>query len=348
MRIAIDVSPLSSGHKVRGVGFYLKNLLTALRKYQPQHEYIEFTGKAIPANADIIHYPYFDPFFLTLPFFSKKPTVVTVHDLTPLVLHHLFPVGLKGMLKWRLQRLALRNVSRIITDSLASKKNIQQLVGMVPSKVDAVYLAAGEHFGKLDKAAIDAVNKKYNLPQVFALYVGDITPNKNILRLLQACMQIHVPLVIAGKVFTDTSIDVSHPWVQELVDVREIAKKHPDSVHLLGFVGDEDLVALYNAASVFVMPSLYEGFGLPVVEAFSCGTPVICSNKGSLEEVAGNAALLVDPLDVGEIARGVEKVIKDKKLAQELSKKGLERAKDFSWEKTAEATITSYQKALSS
>lgn len=348
MKIAIDISPLSSGHSVRGVGFYLKNLLAALKKYHPEHEYMEFTGSGIPQNADIIHYPYFDPFFLHLPFFSNKPVVVTVHDLTPLVLHNLFPVGLKGMLKWRMQCLALKNVSRIITDSIASKKDIEHFVGMQSTKIDAIYLAAGEHFGKRSKAVVDKVRKKYNLPQAFALYVGDVTPNKNILRLLQACIQIHVPLVIVGKVFTDLSIDTSHSWLQELVDVREIAEKHKDLVQLLGFVADEDLVTIYNSASVFVMPSLYEGFGLPICEAFACGTPVVCSDKGSLPEIAGNAALLVDPLNVGEIAKAIEKVIKNQKIGQELSEKGMQQVKNFSWQKTADATVASYKKVLSS
>lgn len=271
MKVAIDVSPLSSGHKVRGVGFYLKNLLVALKKYHPEHEYMEFTGSKIPKDADIIHYPYFDPFFLTLPHFSSKKVVVTVHDLTPLVLRELFPVGLKGMLKWRLQRLALLRVSRIITDSVSSKNDIVRLSGVKASRVDAVHLAAGEHFEKKSQAVRDAVKKKYKLPEKFAFYVGDVTPNKNILRLVQACIQTHTPLVIAGKVFTDTTVDTTHPWTRELEDVREIAAKHTEVINLLGFVSDEDLVALYNAASVFVMPSLYEGFGLPVVEAFSCG-----------------------------------------------------------------------------
>lgn len=348
MKIALDVSPLSSMSKVRGVGFYLKNLLNALKKYHPEHEYIEFTGSRIPKNADIVHYPYFDPFFLTLPHFSSKKVVVTVHDLTPLVLHELFPVGLKGMLAWRLQRLALLRVSRIITDSVSSKNDIVRLAGVKASRVDSVYLAAGEHFEKKPKAVSDAIKKKYRLPEKFAFYVGDVTPNKNILRLVQACMQTQTPLVIAGKVFTDTSVDMTHPWTKELEDVREIAEKHTEIIYLLGFVSDEDLIALYNAASVFVMPSLYEGFGLPVVEAFSCGTPVVCSDNGSLKEVAGDAAYTINPLDVSDIASAIQKVLLDTTFAEKLSKKGLERAKNFSWKNTADETISSYQNAYTS
>lgn len=348
MKVAIDTSPLSSGHKIRGVGFYLKNLLAALKKYHPEHEYLEFPDAKIPKDADIIHYPYFDPFFNTLPFFSKKPTVVTVHDLTPLVLHQLFPVGLKGMLTWRLQRLALLRVKRVITDSLASKEDVARLAGLESSKIDSIYLAAGEQFKKVSKIIVDKVKEKYHLPKTFVLYVGDVTPNKNILRLVKACMQINIPLVIAGKVFTDTSVVATHPWTKELGDIREIADTYPKKVSLLGFVPDDDLVALYNSANVFAMPSLYEGFGLPVVEAFSCGTPVVCSDKGSLKEVAGNAASIIDPFSISDIANALEKVVSDAAFAKKLSAKGLERVKMFSWEKTADKTAQSYEKALTS
>ncbi|HSD98836.1 MAG TPA: glycosyltransferase family 1 protein [Patescibacteria group bacterium] len=346
MRIAVDVSPLTTGHKVRGIGFYVKNLLTALKRYYPEHEYIEFTGNAVPKNADIVHYPYFDPFSLTLSFFSSKPTVVTVHDLTPLVLHQLFPVGLKGMLAWRLQRLALLRVSRVITDSVASKNDIEHYVGLLASKIDVVHLAAGEHFGQQAKSTIEKVKKKYNLPKEFVLYVGDVTPNKNVARLVNACLQARMALVIAGSVFTDAKANITHPWTKDLKKVRKIVRENGDTIRLLGFVPDTDLSALYGAASVFALPSLYEGFGLPVVEAFACGTPVVCSDKGSLKEVAGEAALIIDPYSIESIAGGIKKVIGDKKLAATMSQKGLQRAKEFTWGKAAQHTINAYKKVI--
>lgn len=123
MKIAIDVSPLESGHKVRGVGFYLSNLLDSLNTYFPQHTYHQIKrGEKVPTDADVIHYPYFDPFFITLPLKFSKPTVITIHDLTPLKFPTLFPAGKKGRFKWEIQKRLVKKASRIITDSHNSKK----------------------------------------------------------------------------------------------------------------------------------------------------------------------------------------------------------------------------------
>src|ERR1700757_4470940 len=150
MKIAIDVSPLQSGHKVRGVGFYLTYLKKALLKFYPEHEYSFFQkGEAISNSVDIVHYPYFDPFFLTLPFFKKYKTVVTVHDLTPLVFPEHFPAGLKGNMNWQIQRFNLRKTNGILTDSNASKRDIERIVGVSDEKVSVAYLAGSEEFKKI-------------------------------------------------------------------------------------------------------------------------------------------------------------------------------------------------------
>ncbi len=341
MKVAIDVSPLTSGHKVRGVGFYLKHLLDALKTYYPEHEYVEFTDH-VPANVGIVHYPYFDPFSFTLSFFGRKKTVVTIHDLTPFVMPTSFPIGIKGKLQWFLQQLAIKKVNSIITDSKASKKDIEKILTIPSSRIHVVYLAAGKQFRVIhDKKMLFSALQKYHLPTRFALYVGDGTPNKNVLRLVQAALRTHIPLVIAGKVFTDaTSV---HPWAKDIREVQNLARANPEKIVLLGFVPDEELVALYNRASVFVMPSLSEGFGLPILEAMACGCPVVASSKGSLPEVAGNAAFLIDPYSTEEIAKAIEKVVGDSKLAKTLTVKGLEQAKKFSWKKTADATIEVYK-----
>ena len=347
MKAAIDVSPLTSGHKVRGVGFYLKHLLSALKTYHPEHEYVEFTKK-VPI-ADVVHYPYFDLFSRTLPLFPSKKTVVTIHDVTPLILSDLFPVGIKGQVQFFLQKKLVGKVGRVITDSKSSKKDIEKYLGISASKIDVAYLAAGENFKQINNQQLfRSVAVKYHLPNRFALYVGDATPNKNVLRLAQAAVSTHTPLVIAGKVFTDETVVISHPWTKEIAEVRKLAKMHPEKIFLLGFVSDEELVALYNMAKVFIMPSLYEGFGLPVVEAFACGCPVISTDKGSLKEVVSDAALLIDPYDVDAMAHAIEKVVGDTKLAKSLQAKGLVQLKHFSWKKTADATVSSYEKALSS
>lgn len=348
MKVAIDVSPLTSGHKVRGVGFYLKHLLSALKTYHPEHEYVEFTKK-VPSDVDVVHYPYFDLFSRTLPFFSGKKTIVTIHDVTPLVLSDLFPVGIKGKAHLLLQKKLVQKVGRILTDSVSSKKDIEKMLGIPAPRIDVAHLAAGENFQHINNQELfRSVAAKYHLPTRFALYVGDATPNKNVLRLAQAAVSTHTPLVIAGKVFTDETVDASHPWTKEIGEVRKLAKMHPEKILLLGFVSDEELVALYNMAKVFVMPSLYEGFGLPVVEAFACGCPVIASDKGSLKEVAGSAAYIIDPYSVNDMAHAIEKVVGDTKFAKSLATKGLQQAKHFSWKKTADATVLSYEKAFSS
>ncbi len=345
MKIAIDISPLSSGHKVRGVGFYLEHLKKALLKYFPQHEYIFFTQQnEVPEDLDVLHYPYFDPFFLTLPFARKHKTVVTVHDLTPLVFPREFPVGIKGTLKWRLQRLSLKNVDGILADSFASKKDIERLAGIQPKKIDVAYLAAGEEFRQIqDLIFKKQVIEKYGLPEKFALYVGDVTPNKNLPRIVEACLKETIPLVMVGKALAQESFDRKNPWNKDLVTVKKLIKNEKN-IFVLGFVTSEELVALYNSATVCVMPSLYEGFGLPIVEAMACGCPVIASHGGSLKEVAGNSAFIVNPENIESIAGGLRTVFDSEIRQRELREKGLVVAGSFSWEKTAQETLKMYEK----
>lgn len=353
MNVGIDNSPLVSSHKlahkIRGTGFYTKNLIDALIKYHPEHNYILFTqGSKITEKIDVYHYPYFEPFFISLPYIKPGKTIVTVHDLTPLVFPGLFPVGLRGKLKYRMQRFLAKKSDAIITDSESSKTDIEHFFKMSSSQVFSVPLAAAAHFEKqsISKTARDLILKKYDLPEKFVLYVGDATPNKNLKRLVMALKSINVPLVMVGGALAKKDIEVSHPWNTELRFVQEEAQGNKN-IQLLGFVDDNDLVSLYNLATLFVFPSLYEGFGLPVLEAAACGCPVVTSSKGSLEEVMGNAALYVDPTSQDEIADMVQKLYNDRKLQEEYAKKGILRAKEFSWEKTADNTVKVYEKIYS-
>ena len=151
MKIAIDVSPLQTEHKVRGVGFYLEHLKSALVKYHSENKYIFFVrGEKLPEDIDLIHFPYFEPFFLALPLYKKFKTVVTVHDLTPIVFNQNFPRGIKGEIKWQMQKFSLRKSNRIITDSNCSKNDIVKYVGINRDLIDVVYLAAGEKFKKME------------------------------------------------------------------------------------------------------------------------------------------------------------------------------------------------------
>lgn len=344
MKIAIDVSPLQNDNKVRGVGFYLEHLKNSLVKYFPQNDYVFFQrGEKLPSDISLVHFPYFEPFFLALPVYSKFKTVVTVHDLTPIIFPKSFPRGIKGEIKWQMQKFSLRKANRIITDSQNSKNDVIKLAGVKESRVKVVYLSAGENFRRLKIENLKfKIAQKYSLPERFVLYVGDVTPNKNLPRLLDAVKELKIPLVMIGKSLVNENYDKTNPWNQDLNRVNELANGDSNIIRL-GFVPDEDLVAIYNMATVFCMPSFYEGFGLPILEAQACGCPVITTKEGSLKEVAGNSAFFVDAYDVESIKKGIEKVYSDSNLQKELSEKGMENAKKFSWKVTAENTLKVYK-----
>lgn len=345
MKIAIDASPLQTGHKVRGVGFYLEHLKNSLVKYFPQNEYIFFQrGEKLPEDVNLIHFPYFEPFFLALPIYNKFKTVVTVHDLTPIIFPKSFPRGIKGQIKWQMQKFSLRKANRVITDSQNSKDDVIKYAGVKESKVKVVYLAAGENFRvlKSDDKILGKAQKAYNLPKKFILYVGDVTPNKNLPRLLDAVKELKIPLVMIGKSLVNKDYDKTNPWNLDLNRVNELALGDENIIRL-GFVPDEDLVAIYNLATVFCMPSFYEGFGLPILEAQACGCPVITTKEGSLKEVAGDSAYFVDAFNVESIKEGIQKVYSDESLQKELKEKGIENSKKFSWKKTAEKTLEVYK-----
>lgn len=346
MKIAFDISPLRTGHKVRGVGFYIENLKNALKLYCPQHSYFFFAKKdEMPDDIDLIHIPYMDPFFLTLPLKKRKKTIVTIHDLIPLLFPNHFPPGFAGSLKWAMQKLLIKQIDAIITDSFCSKKDVAKLISYNERKIYPVHLAAQNDFKKISIDRRDKLEflKKFNLPESFALYVGDITWNKNVPRLTHAARRIKVPLVIVGSNIADKNFDKSNPWNKDRVLFHKLIE-NDQSIHQLGFVSTEHLALLYNLASVFVFPSFYEGFGLPVLEAMSCGCPVITTKEGSLPEVCGEAAYFVDPSSIEKISEAIKTVFFDQKIKTDLSKRGLERSKEFSWEKTAKETVKVYEK----
>ena len=347
MKIALNISPLESGHKVRGTGFYVKHLKDAFLKYFPENEYTFFSDfKNPPLHQDVIHYPYFDPFFLTLPFINSSPIIITVHDLTPLVFPKYFPSGLKGKVKWQVQKMILKRSSAVITDSMSSKKDIHQIAGVDPDKISVIYLAAGEEFYSAPKNESSYINirSKYNLPEEYALYVGDVTWNKNLPRLISAAIKTKIPLVMVGKALVDENISSKDPWSKDLITVRKLMNSQKTIIPL-GFVPSEDLAELYRHASMMVLPSVYEGFGLGVLEAMQSGCPVVTTKEGSLYEVGGDAAFYIDPYDTDSISNGLRKVFNDKNLQKDLSVKGVSQAKKFSWRKTAQDTISVYRKA---
>ncbi len=347
MKILIDISPIRSKSKKRGIGFYTKHLVASLRKYDKANTYQLFIGKEkIPPKTDLVHYPYFDFFYLTLPLVKKTKTIVTVHDATPLVFPKKFPKGIKGLIKYKIQKTSLKRTDAVITDSHCSKRDIVKFLDYPKEKIFVIPLAPSENFKRIkDQSQLEAVRKKYKLPKKFILYVGDANWNKNLLNLTKACRKLKIPLVLVGQTFILKKFNRSHFENQSLVEVQKQIKKHKN-IFAPGFVKAKDLVLLYNLATVYCQPSYYEGFGLPVLEAMRCGCPVVCSQTPSLPEVAGDAAYYFNPYSKNSLCKSLKKCLDDKNLARKLSILGEKQAKKFSLRKTALETSRVYQKVL--
>ncbi len=341
MLVAFNTSPINDLNRVRGVGTYTANILGELKKNK-EITILPFE-KTLPANVDIIHYPYFDLFFHTLPIKSKVKKVVTIHDVIPLVFPDHFPHGLKGNLNLFFQKMALKNVDAVICDSKTSKKDIVDKLNYPEKKIHVVYLAAGNFFKKIsDSKEMSSVIEKYNLPQKFVLYVGDINWNKNITNLLEAIKIAKVNLVMVGKTIADETTAQSKEITSQIKKIGIESK-----VLKIGFVQNSDLVTIYNLAQVTLTPSQYEGFGLPVLESMACGTPVICSNNSSLAEIAPPQAILCNPDNPNDIAQKITKVFNlPQKTKDLLSKKLIAHAAKFTWQKTAQETIAVYKHVL--
>lgn len=345
MKIAFNNFPLQSGHQARGIGSYTRNLLTELKKNHSL-EIQEFNNLSEVKEADLVHYPYFDLFQHSLPIEKKFPTVITIHDVTPLVFPNHYPVGPRGIINLLLQKLSLKNVKAIITDSEASKKDLIKYLKINPEIIFPIYLAALPSFKKInDPKLLSIVAVKYFLPKSYVLYFGDVNWNKNLSNLTTASILANVDVVLAGKSFEETN-HLDHP---ELKNFADFLKNYKDNskVHILGYVPEEDLVSLINLAKAVLLPSLYEGFGLPILEAQSCGTPVITSKISSMPEVAGKGAVLVDPYDVKEMAQAILNILNNSKQYASLIKNGFENIAQFSWPKTVEKTVMVYRYASS-
>lgn len=331
IKVGFVTTPLKDANAIRGVGFYTARLLRELKiqssKFKIEIIEIKNDYELGTMNYELIHYPFFDLFYHTLPIFKKVPTVVTIHDVIPLEFPSHYPPGLRGWFNLRLQKLALSGVQRIIADSYASVKSIHKYLGAPHDKLKLVYLAADEKFKRIK------AKNKYKLPSIFVLYVGDVNWNKNIPNLVKACEQLNYPLVIVGKLAAEVEkLDLNH------VELRHLRGIDWSKVIRLGFVPTNDLVAIYNLAKVYCQPSFAEGFGLPVLEAMACGTPVACSNTSSLPEIAGENAIYFDPYDIKSMSQAIIKA-----MNHELSTVNLSR---FSWEQTARQTLRIYQEVL--
>jgi glycosyltransferase involved in cell wall biosynthesis len=330
--IAIDSGPLVSGDSVRGIGVYTRELLKALKMDGVDLSHADLY------KYEVVHFTRFNPFNICLPFHKPNKTkfVLTIYDLIPLIYPEHYPPGVKGWINWQVNKFLIkRNVDAIITISETSKKDICRFLGVSSNKVHVIYLAPRSIFRKFE------ITKYGELPDHFVLYVGDVNFNKNIPLLVRSCKLANIPLVICGK---------------QAANIEKSNLNHPELVHLknidwsgvirLGFVSDEDLVKIYNLADIYIQPSFYEGFGLPILEANAVGVPVICAKSQALVEIAENSALFSDPKDPKDFATKIKLLMKDQNLRKTLIQKGLENAKKYSWQKTAEETNGVYQRLI--
>lgn len=356
IKIAIDISPTEDANSVRGIGYYTKNLVDALHQeinINPNYKDLSIdlikNSTLDIRNYNLIHYPYFDPFKLTLLSNKNTPTVITVHDLIPRQFKSHFPVGIKGEIKWFIQKNKLKKVSQIITVSNYSKNIIHQLTKFPLSKITVTYLAADNSFKiNIDPKKLEEIKNKYKLPNKFILYVGDINWNKNIPNLVKACLKNKYPLVIVGSTAVKKDIPI-HPWTKDLRWLQAKAQKykHSNALILTGFVPDNDLPLIYNLSTVYCQPSFAEGFGLPLVQAMQSGTPVAFSQDTCLPEIMENVGLSFNPRSVRHISEILKKYWNDSKLKDNQRSLGIKRSKNFNWKFTARQTLSVYSKILS-
>ena len=357
MRIGIDARKLRD----YGIGTYVRNLLRQLTRLDGADDYVVFCRDgdfetvsalgphikpvreeagsyslreqfAIPIDVrregiELFHAPHY-----VLPPLTLCRSVVTIHDC----IHLRFPQYLPNRLGYAYARAqmwsATHRAARVMTVSEASKRDILRYFRVAESRIDVIYNAIDDRFWQApDPEEIDRVRQRYQLDAPFVLYAGNIKPHKNLERLIEA---FH--LLRQDATFKDVRLLIIGDEISKYASLRRAVHRHKLHKHVrfFGFVPDRTLAALYRLADVFVFPSLYEGFGLPPLEAMASGTPVITSNVSSLPEVVGDAAVMIDPYEPAAIADAMQRVLSDEALRADLRRRGLARAREFSWERS--------------
>lgn len=357
------------GAKITGIGRYTTNLIESI-VHTPGNEYFAINDSHFKKvhNLDLLatrdnkivriaHNMFILPFHIRkykfdiihgttswLPFFSSgAKEVITIHDLTPLLFPHLHTTDAVLRFGCFLRQMAKRS-RLVLADSENTRRDIISCLRIKPEKVRTIHLGVEhERFREIgDDAVLGAVRKKYALPEEFLLYLGTIEPRKNIAGLLRAykmaLSKSKLPmLVLAGQK------GWGYEEVFSILGNDAVLRK---TVRYLDYVDDVDIPALYNMAEAFIYPSFYEGFGLPVLEAMACGTPVITSNRSSLPEVVGGAGIMLDPGNEQAMADAISWLADDESLRKDLSRKGMKQASLFSWDKTAKETLSAYEYVL--
>jgi glycosyltransferase involved in cell wall biosynthesis len=304
-------------------------------------EQITFPRACWTLGIDLAHVPYFGS-----PLAPSVPTIVTIHDLIPMILPE-YRGGFLVRLYTSLVAAAASQAKIILADSEASRRDIVRKLGLPVEQVRVVYLAPAPNFQPAETwQQLVEIKKKYNLPENFVLYLGGYDVRKNVSALLHAYTWVSAtlgdqyPLVLAGRMpKTDTTF-----FPDPLRIARELGIA--DSVVTPGWIAEEDRPLLYAAATVFVYPSRYEGFGLPVLEAMACGVPVVTTNAASIPELAGPAAFQLDPNDTKHMAAPIIRLCTEEESRDAMIERGFAQVEKFSWAKTAEETLRAYREVV--
>jgi glycosyltransferase involved in cell wall biosynthesis len=287
------------------------------------------------ANVDICHFTNFDA-----PLISRVPSVVTVHDVSLLIAPHMHPAR-RVLTLAPLMRVAARRAQAVACGTESARREAIRYLHLDPARVHVLGNGVSDEFRLVDEAVVAEACARFGVEPGFVLFIGTIEPRKNLTRLALAFAKLRRDgydgkLVISG----------GWGWKSESLRPRIESLGLGDSVVFTGYVPDGDLVALLNGAGAFVYPSLYEGFGLPIIEAFACGAPVITSNRGAMAEVAGDAALLVDPTNVDGIAAAISRALTDESERQRMRAAGLARVAQFNRPAVARRALAMYEAAL--
>lgn len=365
MRVALDAHTI--GRRASGNETYVRGLMGGLRTHggveltvlldrdtpiPPGMEDLEVAtfrfGHPIPRlaadltragrrwRADLLHVQYVRPPA------SDVPVVTTVHDISfehfPRLFRPATLARLRTLVPWSARRSAA-----VITVSEFSRRDLLERYHLDPASVFVTPEAAEPHFRPVSAADAALVTRSLGLPERFILSVCDLQPRKNLPRLFMA----YDLLLQRGVDVPDLAVVGKRAWLDGEILGTVARRRLERRIHFTGFVPGEALPSLYSSAEAFVYPSLFEGFGLPILEAFACGAPTVTSNTSSMPEVAGDAALLVNPESVEELAGAIERALGDTELRAALVERGQARAAEFSWERTAARTVEAYAHALS-
>jgi len=375
MHIGIDAHAI--GAQQGGNETYIRNLIRALAEVDDRNTYTLFLAEAraaeewrdgfirqfpnfevrlLPKPTPLVRVPLALAFELrrrpvdvlhvqyTAPPFCPVPVVATIHDLAFEHLPETFTRRGSLQLKLTVRRTA-RQAARIATVSEYSRQDLLRTYNLPPEKVAVTYNGIESHFTPQPSSPgeADDVRRRFGIARNFLLAVGSLQPRKNLIRLIRAYAKLRErdqnfapQLVIVGRKL----------WLADEIFAEVRRQRWAQDVILTGYVTDEDLPKLYRAATAFVYPSLFEGFGLPPVEAMACGTPVVTSNTSSLPEVVGEAALLIDPCDEQALTSAISQIVGDQSLRAKLRAQGIEQARKFTWRAAAEKTLQLYQESF--